>query len=72
MSVTFLRPRALAARWGNVAASTLWRMRQRGELPEPTRLSPGIVAWRLDIIEALEAERTPENNSAPTREGTRR
>jgi predicted DNA-binding transcriptional regulator AlpA len=67
--VTFLRPRDLAARWGNLATSTLWRMRQRGDLPEPTRLSPGIVGWRLDVIEAIEAERTPETKSAPSDEG---
>ena len=57
-NIRFLRPRALAARWG-CSEVTLWRMRRRGELPEPTRLSAGMVGWRSDIIEALEAQRTP-------------
>jgi prophage regulatory protein len=36
---------------------TLWRMRQRGELPEPVRLSPGRVGWRVDDIEHWIASR---------------
>jgi len=59
----FLRARTLAARW-DCNASTLWRMRQRGELPEPTKLSTGISAWSADVIEAIEAARTPGNSDA--------
>lgn len=33
-----------------LSVSTLWRMRQRGELPEPIRLSPGRVGWRQSTI----------------------
>jgi prophage regulatory protein len=29
---------------------TLWRMRRRGDLPQPIQLSPGRVAWRADVI----------------------
>lgn len=34
----------------NVSHSTLWRMRQRNELPEPIQLSKGIVAWERQVI----------------------
>jgi predicted DNA-binding transcriptional regulator AlpA len=67
----FLRTRRLAERW-NVNPTTIWRMQQRGELPPPTRLSAGIVAWRSDVIERIEAERTPPNESAPPIAGSRR
>lgn len=59
----FMRGAELARRWG-CSQMTLLRMRRRGTLPEPTRLSPGVVAWRLDIIEALERERTPQTDTA--------
>jgi prophage regulatory protein len=29
---------------------TIWRMRRRGDLPQPIQLSPGRVAWRADVI----------------------
>jgi len=46
----FLRPRALADFTG-LSLATLWRMRRRGDLPEPVRLSPGAVGWRASVIE---------------------
>jgi prophage regulatory protein len=46
----FLSARELRSLTG-LSDPTLWRMRQRGELPEPVRLSPGRVAWRADVIE---------------------
>ena len=45
-----LRPRELAERIG-LSLTTLWRLRRRGELPEPLRLSPGCVGWRASDIE---------------------
>jgi predicted DNA-binding transcriptional regulator AlpA len=65
-SLQFFRARALAARW-NVNLTTIWRMTKRGDLPTPTRLSPGIVAWRSDVIEAIEAARTGESDAAARR-----
>ena len=44
MQVKFIRARALAERWG-CSLVTIWRMRQRGDLPAPTRISAGVVGW---------------------------
>lgn len=33
-----------------LSAATLWRLRKRGELPNPIQLSPGRVGWRSDEI----------------------
>jgi prophage regulatory protein len=46
-----LRPRQLADRFG-LSLATLWRLRRRGDLPEPIRLSPGCVGWRTSEIDA--------------------
>lgn len=61
--VHYIRVNQLAKRWG-CSDMTLIRMRRRGTLPEPTRISPGIIGWRSDIIEAIEAERTPVHDDA--------
>ncbi len=45
-----LRPRELADRIG-LSLATLWRLRRRGDLTEPIRLSPGCVGWRSSDIE---------------------
>ena len=45
-----LRPRELSNRIG-LSPTTLWRLRRRGDLPEPIRLSPGCVGWRSSEIE---------------------
>ncbi len=34
-----------------LSPATIWRMRRRGEMPEPIRLSPGRVGWRESDIE---------------------
>ncbi len=39
-----VRPRELAERLG-VSLATIWRMRRRGEFPEPVRISPGCCGW---------------------------
>jgi prophage regulatory protein len=51
-----LRPRQLADRIG-LSLATLWRLRRRGDLPEPIRLSPGCVGWRTSVIDAWLAAR---------------
>ena len=35
-----------------LSITTLWRLRKRGELPEPLQLSPGRVGWRRSVIDA--------------------
>ena len=54
----FVSPRQLKAATG-LSIATQWRMRQRGELPAPVRLSPGRVGWDEDIIVAWQASRAP-------------
>jgi len=51
-----IRPRELADRIG-LSLATLWRLRRRGDLPEPIRLSPGCVGWRTSDIDAWLAAR---------------
>jgi len=58
-----LRPRALAEILG-ITVTTIWRMRQRGDLPEPIRISPGAVGWREADIEAWITARAAERRSA--------
>ena len=48
-NLRIVRPADLA-RLLNVSRPTLWRMRQRGELPEPLRLSAGAIGWRVATI----------------------
>jgi prophage regulatory protein len=51
-----LRPREVSLRLG-VSQPTLWRLRQRGELPHPLQISRGAVGWRESVIEAWLNER---------------
>ena len=53
---TILSPHKLSELIG-LSSTTLWRMRRRGELPEPIRLSPGRVGWSVAVIEKWLAER---------------
>jgi len=34
----------------SVSKATLWRMRRRGEIPEPIRVSRGAVGWRQTTL----------------------
>ena len=45
----YISPRQLQELTG-LSEPTLWRLRKRGELPEPIRLSPGRVAWPESVI----------------------
>lgn len=47
----YVSPAQLVASTG-LSDATLWRMRRRGDLPEPVRLSPGRVAWPESVIRA--------------------
>lgn len=45
-----VRPRHIREATG-LSATSIWRMRQRGDFPEPIRLSEGAVGWlRADIV----------------------
>lgn len=46
-----LRPRELADYVG-LSLATLWRLRRAGSLPEPIRLSPNCVGWRISTADA--------------------
>jgi prophage regulatory protein len=46
-----IRPRELADQIG-LSPATIWRLRRRGDLPEPVRLSPGCVGWLKSQIDA--------------------
>lgn len=52
----FLSPKGLRD-YTTLSLATLWRMRRRGELPEPVRLSPGRVGWRRSVIDLWLATR---------------
>lgn len=55
-----LSPRETARMLGNISDTTLWRMRQRGEFPEPVRISPGRKGYRVaDIAAWLDARQRP-------------
>ena len=43
--------RAKLAELTGLSDATIWRMRNRGELPEPIQLSPGRVGWRASVID---------------------
>jgi predicted DNA-binding transcriptional regulator AlpA len=53
----FFRAADLAKRF-KVHPITVWKWASNGNLPPPTRLGPGTVAWRRDAIERWEQERT--------------
>jgi prophage regulatory protein len=62
----YVSPRQLQEATG-LSEATLWRMRQRGELPEPVRLSPGRVAWPEPVITTWLAQRAAVHDDAPRR-----
>jgi prophage regulatory protein len=66
------RPRDLADRLG-ISTTTIWRMRRRGEFPEPMRISPGAVGWPHGVLEQWLADREtspfPSSTAARARKG---
>ena len=60
---TFIRITQLAStseRLGRLPLSpnSIWRLARLGKFPKPVKLSAGVTAWRLEDIEAWEAERS--------------
>lgn len=55
-SLEMMRPREVSKQT-TLSLATIWRMRKRGEFPEPIRLSPGRVGWKKNVIAAFLAER---------------
>ena len=55
-SSRLLRLPVVAARVG-LSGTTIWRLRRRGQFPDPVRISPGCVAWRESDVESWIASR---------------
>jgi prophage regulatory protein len=45
-----LRLREVCARYG-LGRSTVYRMMERGDFPQPIRLGPNAVGWRIEDLE---------------------
>lgn len=58
-----LRPRALSEKL-DLSLATIWRLRRRGDLQEPIRLSRGCVGWRASDIDAWLAAREAARGEA--------
>ena len=52
-----IKPRLLTARdvadYLNVSPTTVRRMSERGDLPKPIHLSPGVVRWDVNAIDKI-------------------
>ncbi|MGO8923339.1 MAG: helix-turn-helix transcriptional regulator [Xanthobacteraceae bacterium] len=59
----YYRAADLAQRFG-VHPVTVWKWVQSGNLPQPTKLGPGVSAWRSDVLERWEAERSAAKKTA--------
>lgn len=46
-----------------ISRATLWRWVKRGEFPSPVRLSGGVTAWPIEIIENWERQRQTVDGS---------
>ena len=55
-SSRLLRLPVVVARVG-LSATTIWRLRRRGQFPDPVRISSGCVAWREADVESWIASR---------------
>lgn len=51
-----IRPRHLPQATG-LSDTTIWRLRQKGEFPEPIQLSPGAKGWTRSMITRWREER---------------
>jgi len=52
----YVRDTDLAKRY-NVHRVTIWSWARKGLLPPPIKISAGVTRWRLDEVEARDAER---------------
>lgn len=58
----FIRIKELASHPGRpgrlpFSPNSIWRLAREGRFPKSVKLSSGVTAWRLEDIEAWEAER---------------
>jgi predicted DNA-binding transcriptional regulator AlpA len=47
---SYLSPRQMTA-WLSVSLRTLWRMRDDGRIPQPVRLGPQVLRWKVGDVE---------------------
>ncbi len=55
----YVRDSDLAERY-SVSRTTIWRWAQQGRIPTPIQLSNCCTRWKLDEIEAYDADREKE------------
>lgn len=56
-----------------LSKATIYRLRQRGQFPQPIQLSPRCVGWRAKEVDAwLEARNAPDPVSGPLVKASRR
>jgi predicted DNA-binding transcriptional regulator AlpA len=60
----YVSPRKAHRECGDLSATTVWRMRQRGEFPEPIQISPGRKAYRRADLEEWKAARVAASRAA--------
>jgi len=58
----YVRDIDLAERY-DVYRQSVWRWAKQARFPQPYRLTPGCVRWRLDEVEAWEAVQQEKNKS---------
>ena len=59
-----MRKPEVVARLG-VSETTLWRMRRRGDFPQPFRISAGLVGWcETDVDRWIESRRHAQTTRA--------
>ena len=56
---SFFSDKQLSARY-SISRVTLWRWCERGDFPQPIKLSSGCTRWRSDDVAAWEAQRGGE------------
>lgn len=61
----YLRPSEVEART-SLNRVTLWRLRSRGEFPQPVRLSPGRVGYLASAVEEWVAARAAASQTDAT------
>lgn len=59
LSERFISPQELSSLTG-LSLPTLWRLRRRGDLPQPTQLSPRRIGWPVATIREWFAARVIE------------
>ena len=57
-NTVFLSVTQMAERY-SVSPDTIWRWSQAGYIPKPVKINRQVTRWRLDEVEARDAERQP-------------